>query len=91
MPAYTYILRCCDGSYYYGSTNDLIQRLKQHSRGGVWTTARRLPVQLVYFEKHETQDQARQGERSFKNGRTRRKTIDNLIAHFPVERLAPFA
>ena len=55
------------------------------------TTSRRLPVKLVYFEEFETQDQARQRERAFKNGRTRRKTIENLIDRFPAERLAPFA
>ena len=91
MPAYAYILRCADGRLYYGSTNDLIRRLADHRRGRVRTTAKRLPVHLVYFEEHETPDQARQRERAFKGGRTRRKTIDNLIAMFPSNRLSPFA
>jgi len=46
---------------------------------------------LVYFEELQTLAQARQRERALKNGRTRRKTIDHLIAAFPPERLAPFA
>lgn len=91
MASWAYILRCGDGRLYYGSTNDLIRRLADHRRGRVRTTAQRLPVRLVYFEELETPDQARQRERSFKNGRTRRKTIDQFIAAFPSERLAPFA
>ena len=91
MPAYVYILRCADGRLYFGSTNDLIRRLREHARGRVHTTARRSPVRLVYFERHPTPEQARQREFALKNGRTRRKTIDALIANFPAERLAPFA
>jgi predicted GIY-YIG superfamily endonuclease len=43
------------------------------------------------FVECETLEEARQKERSFKNGRTRRKTIELLIKQFPRERLAPFA
>jgi len=90
MPGYLYILRCRDGLLYTGSTNDLIRRLARHRAGKVRSTKSRLPVQLIYFEEFETPDQARQRERELKNGRTRRKTIDLLIATFPPERLAPF-
>ncbi|UCE62442.1 MAG: GIY-YIG nuclease family protein, partial [Phycisphaerales bacterium] len=51
-----------DGKYYYGSTNDLIQRLNEHRKNRVRTTSRRLPIELVYFEEFETQDQARKRE-----------------------------
>ena len=91
MYAYAYILRCADGRYYYGSTNDLIRRLDQHRAGRVQTTKSRLPVKLVYFDAFETLDQARQRERSWKHGRTRRKTLDLLIDRFPPHKLAPFA
>ena len=91
MRAFAYILCCADGLLYYGSTSDLSRRLAEHRRGRVRTTARRLPVRLVYFEECETTAQARQRERSFKNGRTRRKAIEQLISHFPPCRLAPFA
>jgi putative endonuclease len=48
---YMYILRCVDGSYYTGSTIDLIRRLNQHNTGeGANHTANRLPVVLVYVE-----------------------------------------
>ncbi|MEW6197812.1 MAG: GIY-YIG nuclease family protein [Planctomycetota bacterium] len=34
---YVYILKCSDGRRYYGSTNDLVQRLSKHRRGLVKT------------------------------------------------------
>jgi putative endonuclease len=91
MPAFTYILRCKDGALYYGFTADLRRRLQEHRDGKVHSTAWRRPVQFVWYEIHETAVQARRRERSFKNGRTRRKTIEQLIRTFPDERLAPFA
>jgi putative endonuclease len=87
----TYILKCKDGRYYYGSTNDLIQRLGQHRGGLVRSTKWRLPVKLVYFEQHKTLDQARQREDALKNGRTRRKAIERLVTTFPQDKLIPFA
>jgi putative endonuclease len=91
MAGSAYILHCADGRFYYGSTNNLLRRLAQHRTGKVKSTKWRLPVELVYFVECETLEEARQKERSFKNGRTRRKTIELLIKQFPRERLAPFA
>jgi putative endonuclease len=52
--AYTYILRCADGSYYVGSTRDLESRVWQHSIGaGAEYTRRRLPVTVVFAEEFE--------------------------------------
>jgi putative endonuclease len=49
--AHMYILECVDGSYYTGSTKDLVRRLWQHQNGlGARHTAKRLPVKLVYCE-----------------------------------------
>ena len=46
-----YILECSDGSYYTGSTNNLILRTEQHQKGeGANHTKLRLPVKLVYSE-----------------------------------------
>ena len=92
MPVgYVYILQCADGGYYYGSTNNLIQRLTQHRNGRVRSTKWRLPACLVYFDECRTLDKARQKEQSLKNGRTRRKTIELMMMNFPSQRLAPFA
>ncbi|MBX2865101.1 MAG: GIY-YIG nuclease family protein [Leptolyngbyaceae cyanobacterium MAG.088] len=50
MP-HMYMIQCCDGAFYTGSTKDLSRRLWQHQNGmGASHTAKRLPVQLVYAE-----------------------------------------
>jgi len=49
MDGYVYILKCSDGSFYTGSTVDLIRRIIQHQKGlGANHTSKRLPVSLVY-------------------------------------------
>jgi tRNA/rRNA methyltransferase/putative endonuclease len=49
--AYTYMLRCSDGSLYVGSTHDVELRVEQHSAGRVeGHTASRLPVELVWCQ-----------------------------------------
>ncbi|GAB3284914.1 GIY-YIG nuclease family protein [Microbacterium lacusdiani] len=57
MTAWTYILRCADGTYYAGSTIDLHNRVAAHKQGlGAAYTKRRLPVELVWscdFERVE--------------------------------------
>jgi predicted GIY-YIG superfamily endonuclease len=64
---FAYILQCCDGSYYVGSTEDVSARVAVHSAGnGPKYTARRLPVQLVYHESFTTLDEAIQRERQLK-------------------------
>ena len=56
---YTYILRCSDGTYYCGWTNDLENRVKTHNAGkGSKYTKVRLPVELVYYEEFETKEEA---------------------------------
>ena len=54
-----YILKCNDGSYYTGSTNNLEYRLYQHMTGeGAKYTSKSLPVKLVYFEECNRIDEA---------------------------------
>ena len=56
---YTYILKCSDGTYYCGWTNDLENRLKVHNAGqGSKYTRVRLPVELAYYEEFETKEEA---------------------------------
>ena len=57
MPFWTYILRCADGLFYTGHTEDLEVRLAQHERGHFntcWTYKRR-PVELVWSETFPTE------------------------------------
>jgi len=47
---YVYILKCADGSYYTGISNDLDRRLQEHNTGfdkGAYTFTRR-PVEIVF-------------------------------------------
>ena len=56
---YTYIVRCADGTLYTGWTNDIEKRLQAHNSGeGAKYTRSRLPVTLVYYESHETKEEA---------------------------------
>jgi predicted GIY-YIG superfamily endonuclease len=51
MPFYCYMLRCADGSYYVGASDDLDRRLKEHNNGtAADRTAERRPVKLVWSE-----------------------------------------
>ena len=47
---YTYVLKDATGDLYIGWTADLETRLEQHQKGLVATTAKSLPVELVYYE-----------------------------------------
>ena len=56
---YTYMLRCKDGTYYTGYTNDLEKRVKAHNDGkGARYTKGRGPVELVYYEEYEEKSPA---------------------------------
>jgi len=62
-PYYTYILKCSDGTYYTGITNDIDNRLKCHNSGkGAKYTRGRLPVKLVYKKKYKSYKLAIQRE-----------------------------
>jgi putative endonuclease len=65
---YTYILRCKDGTYYTGWTNDIDKRLKTHNEGkGAKYTRARLPVSLAYYEAFETKEEAMRREWEIKH------------------------
>jgi putative endonuclease len=76
---YTYIVRCSDGTYYTGWTNDLKKRLKAHNsgKGGKYTHSR-FPVELVYSEAYPTQQEAQRREFTIKQLSRKKKEL--LIA-----------
>ncbi|WP_455719962.1 GIY-YIG nuclease family protein [Agathobacter sp.] len=56
---YTYIVKCSDGSLYTGWTNNLEKRMKAHNDGkGAKYTKTRRPVELVYYERFATKEEA---------------------------------
>ncbi|MCR4653901.1 MAG: GIY-YIG nuclease family protein [Eubacterium sp.] len=80
--AFTYMLRCCDGSLYTGWTNDLAGRLKAHKSGkGCKYTRSHLPVNLVYYEKYESRREAMSREAQIK--RLSKKEKEELLMHVP--------
>ena len=58
---WVYIVKCKDGKYYTGVTNNLDRRLKEHNEGlnpKCYTYERR-PVELMYeehFSRHQSSD-----------------------------------
>ena len=73
MKGYVYILKCANGKFYTGSTNDLEKRLAEHNMGeGANFTKKHLPVELVYFEEFERIDEAFYREKQIQ-GWTRKK------------------
>jgi predicted GIY-YIG superfamily endonuclease len=73
MRFWVYLLRCSDGSFYAGHTDNLEGRLWQHQQGLCcdWTSRRR-PVELVWAESVPTREEALAFERRIK-GWTRAK------------------
>lgn len=67
MSWYVYILHCCDGTLYTGSTNNVPRRLSQHQKGrGAKYTRSRLPLTLVYQEPQPDRSAALRREAAIK-------------------------
>jgi len=59
VTAYTYIVRCADGTLYTGWTDDIEKRLAAHNSGhGAKYTRSRRPVTLVHLETFDTKEAA---------------------------------
>jgi len=72
--SFMYILKCCDDSYYVGSTKDMGRRFWQHSTGiGGLYTSERLPVQLIYIEVFSRIDHAFYREHQIKKWSRKKK------------------
>ena len=78
---YTYIVKCSDGTYYSGWTNNLEKRIQSHNSGtGAKYTRPRLPVTLVYYETFVTKQEAMRREYAIKQ--LNRQQKDFLIRSF---------
>lgn len=73
---YVYIIKCKDGSFYTGLTNDLIRRFTEHCDGTYITcyTFKRRPLILKYYETIPFSLEAEQREKQLK-GWSRSKKI----------------
>jgi len=74
MNFWVYILRCADGSYYTGHTDNLEQRIGQHDAGAIegYTHSRR-PVTLMWSQDFPTRLEALESERQVKDWSRKKK------------------
>ena len=74
MSFWVYILKCNDGSYYTGHTDNLELRFAMHQEGKIdGYTASRLPVTLVFSEHFTTRLEALEMERRVKTWSRKKK------------------
>ncbi|NPV10993.1 MAG: GIY-YIG nuclease family protein [Ignavibacteria bacterium] len=71
---FVYILKCSDGSYYIGITNDLQRRLYEHQNGLMkGYTSRKLPVELVFTASFTDVNEAIRFEKQIKGWSRKKK------------------
>ena len=79
MAFHAYLLRCSDGSFYAGHSDNLEVRMAQHHAGAIsgYTTARR-PLVLVWSESFGTREEALSAERRVKGwSRAKKQALIN--------------
>ena len=74
MGFWVYILRCADGPYYTGHTDNLEQRIAQHQSGefGGYTATRK-PVEFVFSQECATREEVLGGEQQIKGWSRKKK------------------
>ncbi|HZW82227.1 MAG TPA: GIY-YIG nuclease family protein [Candidatus Deferrimicrobium sp.] len=78
---FAYLLKCANGSYYAGYTNDLQRRLATHQAGKASKYTRaRLPVEMVYWQTFATKGEAMSAEARLKTLTHSQK--ENLVQGF---------
>lgn len=65
---YIYSLKCKDGYYYVGCTDDIQERLDRHKKGSVPATVNRLPVALEFYFATEDKYKVFDFEKYLKSG-----------------------
>ena len=76
---YTYVLRCKKAkTFYTGTTNNLLKRIDQHNKGEVYSTRRKLPINLIYAEACLNKEDAYRRERYLKTGMGKRYIKNRL-------------
>ncbi len=75
MAFWVYILRCSDGSYYTGHTDNLEERIGKHKTGAILScyTFKRRPIELVFSQEFSTREQALSSEQQIKGWSRKKK------------------
>ena len=69
---YVYVLLSLkDRKLYIGLTDDIKRRIKEHKRGKTKSTSGRRPLELLYYEAHLSNKDARRRETYFKTSKGR--------------------
>lgn len=74
-----YILKCNDGTYYTGCTNDLEDRMKRHNRKEILYTSTRLPFELITYITFTDKYKAYNFEKYLKSGSGKAFAFKRLI------------
>ena len=76
---YVYVLKnTCSQEVYYGYTNNVQRRCKEHNKEGFW--------ELVYYEAYRVESDARERERKLKHyGHTRTRLKNRLKGYLNTE------
>ncbi len=75
MAFWVYILRCTDGSYYTGHTDNFDKRIQEHHTGAIAScyTFKRRPIQLVFSQDFSTREEALASEQQIKGWSRKKK------------------
>lgn len=82
---YVYVLKSLkDNNYYFGQTNNIGARIKQHFYGKVLSTKNRRPLRLVGYKTYQTRSQAMRVEHNIKkHGDQKKKFINEIFKERP--------
>ncbi len=75
MAFWVYILRCADGSYYTGHTDNPEKRIAEHHSGAITScyTYTRRPLELVFTQDFKTREEALASEQQIKGWSRKKK------------------
>jgi len=80
---YVYVLKSKkDGMWYTGYTDDLKRRFEQHNKGLVYSSRKRRPFELIYYEASLNESDAKMREQYLKSGPGKRYIRNRLKFYF---------
>jgi putative endonuclease len=82
MEFYFYILQSeKDGSFYFGQTNNLDDRLKRHNCGSEKYTSKKTPWKLFWYIKVGSRAEAMKLEKKLKNLKSTKRLMEFIDIH----------
>ncbi len=73
---YVYILKCSDGTFYTGHTDNLEKRIAEHEANTYECyTSTRLPIEVVFAQEFAAREEAIEAEQKIKKWGQRKKEI----------------